>query len=446
MSGTTTDTSTESTQAGGGGVLGAALRGGAWALVGTVVGRLANTAVLLVAAATLGSTDFGGVSIAISTVLVVASVSALGLPVAAQKLVAEAGDRDVARRERLIDVTAVLAVAVGVLVAVCFYAGSGLVASLALGDAGLALAVAAAAPLVLTTPFIEVLAGLLAARERFRSVGVLRAQHGIGAAVAVGIALAVAPGTFETLLALAAGEILTCCVGWWLLNRARDPRVRRVRLPRENVRTVARALLAVSLPAMLASVALQPAMWVGQLTLAHHPDGLAAVGLFAVALRWHAIALFVPATMGSVLLPMLGRLRATGRTDDARALFLRYGGLTLVFSTLACLVLVVGASLLMGLQGAEYLAGAGILTVLAVAVVPTALNNVLSQRAVAEGRLALWVVSDVALAVTLLVCALLLVPRMGGVGLAFSYLAAYVATCLVLLPIALGRRRAEPAP
>jgi O-antigen/teichoic acid export membrane protein len=191
---------------------------------------------------------------------------------------------------------------------------------------------------------------------------------------------------------------------------------------------------------MLASVALQPALWIGQLTLARQPDGLAAVGTFAVALRWHAIALFVPSTMGSVLLPMLGRLRATGQSGDARSLFLRYGALTLAFSSIACLGLVVGADLLMGLQGPAYAGGAGVLAVLAVAVVPTALNNVLSQRAVAEGRLALWVTSDVALATTLAVCAVVLVPRFHGAGLATAYLAAYIATCLVLIPVATGTR------
>ena len=75
-----------------------ALRGGSWALVGTFVGRVANVGALLLAARLLGSEQFGGMSLALSTALVVTSVSALGLPVAAQKLVAEAREIDVVRR------------------------------------------------------------------------------------------------------------------------------------------------------------------------------------------------------------------------------------------------------------------------------------------------------------------------------------------------------------
>ena len=94
----------------------------------------------------------------------------------------------------------------------------------------------------------------------------------------------------------------------------------------------------------------------------------------------------------------------------------------------------------MGLQGSEYASASCVLVVLAVATVPAALNNVLSNRAVAEGRLALWVWSDLALSFTLAAGAVALVPLLGGIGLATSYLAAYVATCLVLMPIVLSAR------
>jgi hypothetical protein len=48
--------------------------------------------------------------------------------------------------------------------------------------------------------------------------------------------------------------------------------------------------------------------------------------------------------------------------------------------------------------------------------------------------------SDLALSITLAASAVILVPLLDGVGLASAYLAAYVATCLVLLPIALAAR------
>jgi O-antigen/teichoic acid export membrane protein len=150
--------------------------------------------------------------------------------------------------------------------------------------------------------------------------------------------------------------------------------------------------------------------------------------------------------MGSVLLPMLGRLRATGRDVDARGLFVRYGMLTAAFSTATSLGLIAFAGPIMGLQGAEYSRAARVLVVLAVATVPAALNNVLGSRALAEGRVAIWVWSDVALATTLAAGAVALVPAWNDTGLAAAYLIAYVVSCLVQLPIALAARIADGEP
>lgn len=423
-----------------------ALRGGSRALAGTLVGRVANVVALLLAARALGSEEFGGFSLALSTALLVTSLSALGLPVAAQKLVAEAREVDGPRRERLIDAALGLTVFVGVLAVLVFLVAGPWVASRVLDQGGITPLLAVATLLVLSTPCVEILAGLLAALERFRDVGVYRAVQGCLGGCLLGAVLLTAPGAAAALWAVFVADVLTCVLGWKLLSSARGAGRHRWLMPRTEFVSAARSLLRVSMPALLASVSLQPALWVGQVMLSRQPDGLDQVGMFAVALRWSAVALFVPATMGSVLLPMLGRLRANGREADARTLFVRYGGMTVVFSTVICLVLVALAKVLMGLQGAGYVVATTALVVLAVAVVPTALNNVLSQRALAEGRLALWVWSDLVLAATLAVGAVTLVPLLRDVGLAWSYLLAYVATCLVLLPVAFSARKRAGAP
>jgi O-antigen/teichoic acid export membrane protein len=413
----------------------AALRGGSWALVGTFIGRLANVGALLLAARHLGSGQFGSMSLALSTTLVITSVSALGLPVAAQKLVAEAREVDPVRRDRLIDITLGMTIAVGVVTMIGGVLASTWVAGTVLGQPDIVPLVAVASILILTTPMTEVLAGLLAALEKFRTLGFFRAAHGTLCGALLVPVLVTASGALSALWALAAAEAIACGLGLWLVSTARGPR-RAARCGYAELLIETRSLLRVSLPALIASVTLQPALWVGQVLLSRQPDGLAHVGTFAVAMRWHSIALFVPVTMGSVLLPMLGRLRATGRTMDARTLFLRYGALIVVLSTATCLGLIAFAGTLMGLQGPEYSTASGVLIVLAVATVPVALNSVLSDRALAEGRLALWVGSDLVLAVVLVATAVALVPAFGGIGLAWSYLAALIATCLVLLPIA----------
>jgi O-antigen/teichoic acid export membrane protein len=411
----------------------AALAGGGWTLAGAVVGRATNAIALLYAAAQLGSEGFGELSLVLSTVSVVTSISALGLPVAATKLVAEARVHRGRPRERLVHAALILAAVGGLLAALTFLALSRYLADTVLGRTEVRPLLAVAAPLVLLIPSTELVASLLTGLERFRSLAIYRALHGVVPGSLLALVLAIRPGATATLGALVVGHAVVCGLGLRLLAASRG----RAHVKGEvaALLTAARKLFRVSLPAVVASASLQPALWIGQVVLSRQPRGLQQLGVFAVAYRWHVLAIFVPATLGAVLLPILGRLKATGRQADARALLWRYAGMTLVLSVLACLALVLFSGMAMRLPGAEYAGAAPVLTVLAVAVVPAAMNNVLSQRSIAEDKLALWVWSDVALAGALAGAALVLVPMLGATGLAWSYLIAYVVTCAVLLPV-----------
>ena len=166
-------------------------------------------------------------SLALSTALVVTSVSALGLPVAAQKLVAEAREIDVVRRDRLIDITLGMTASVGLLAMIGGALSSAWVADGILDQPDVAPLVAVASILILTTPMVEVLAGLLAALERFGTVGLFRAVHGSLCGVLLVIVLLSTSGAMAALWALAAAEALACVLGLRLVTSARGPRVNR---------------------------------------------------------------------------------------------------------------------------------------------------------------------------------------------------------------------------
>jgi O-antigen/teichoic acid export membrane protein len=423
------------------GLFRSALRAGGWTLGGNVVGRLATALSTLFAAAILGSRGYGELSLVQTTALAVTSVSALGLPLATTKLVAEARAHARRRTNTLIGTALLMTAVTGVTVLAGYCLLSPIVARIVFDQQVAVIVLLAAAPLLLLSPLNEVLAGILTGLEQFPRLGAFQALRGVlvGTALSCGAALGISIGGL--LLAIVLAELISCTVGWSLLLRLRSP----LRLELAEIWRCTRPLLRVSLPAMVAGISLLPALWLGQVMLSRQPDGLQKVGVFAVAYRWQLVAVFVPAVLGSVLLPMLGRLRASQRAPAAYQLFLRYGWFTLALAAPAGLALMVFARPIMALQGPQYATGAAILVVLGLGVVPAALNNVLSQRAVAESRLGLWVASDIAQAGALIFTAWLLVPSLDGVGLAWAYVAAFVATCLVLIPIlSPDRRGLEP--
>ena len=116
--------------------------------------------------------------------------------------------------------------------------------------------------------------------------------------------------------------------------------------------------------------------------------------------------------------------------------------LNVLVVTVPAMVLIGAAGVVSSLGGRGFQAAEPSLIILALACVPAALNNGLSQAALSLDRVRAWVISDVVLAVALAGVAVLLVPSLGSVGLAWGYLAGMLATCAVLIgPVVFAVRR-----
>jgi O-antigen/teichoic acid export membrane protein len=420
-----------------GGNLRAVVAGGSWTFLGTFVGRAGVAATMLVAAARLGHAGFGALTISMSSALTAASIAQLGLPMAVTKLVAESRGTCPPSARDLIHAAVGLTLAGGVVGTLAFLLLSPVIARSVGQRSDLESMLVLSALLIFVTPVAEIMSSILMAREQFREGAVYRVVRGGLNSVVVLVLLLLIPQPSTVVYATVAAEGAACLFGWRML-RTGDHGCQTKEAPRRgHVAESVRVLLRVSLPSLLASAFLVIMLWLGQLLLARQPSGLAQVGIFSVAYRWHTLALFIPVTVGSALLPVLGRLRASQRQSEARELFVQYAALTLVLSLAAGLITMVLSGRAMRLQGPGYGTGGPVLAILTLAVVPAALNNVLSQMAVAEDRIALWVVSNLALAGILIGTAYVLVPQYAAVGLAWAYAFGYPATCLVLLPVAM---------
>jgi O-antigen/teichoic acid export membrane protein len=174
-------------------------------------------------------------------------------------------------------------------------------------------------------------------------------------------------------------------------------------------------------------------MWLGQVLLLRQQNGVIQVGYFAFSYRWYLFVLFFASALSPVGLPVLTNLRATASADSNARFFRINLYATLLLAAIPAGILILFAGSVATVGGAGYRPVIPTVIVLAAACVPTALNTVLSQAALSMDRVRIWVISDIVLAVSLALVALLLVPRLGSLGLAYAYLSGMVATCLVLV-------------
>jgi O-antigen/teichoic acid export membrane protein len=96
-------------------------------------------------------------------------------------------------------------------------------------------------------------------------------------------------------------------------------------------------VLKFSVPALLSSVAVAPALWLTRLWLVRSDHGYVQAGLYDAAQRWVLVILFLPSAIAPVQLPLLANLHSAGLHDDHRAA-LRASA---VLTSLVCLLVAV---------------------------------------------------------------------------------------------------------
>lgn len=407
------------------------VRNASWSLGAAVFSRAASLLGVVIITHNLSPQQFGTLAIVQLFMAVAAGLAGLGLRVAVTKRVAETRTSQPRRAEGYVAQTLRLSLLASLSLSAGFLiARNWIAAGIVHRPEDISVVVVLAGML----PFTVVgdsLIGILAGLEEFRRAARLQVARTIASTVAsvVGVVLG---GLLGAIVGWTVADIASCVLGLAITNRALNRVSLRLhfRGPSPDWNMVFR----IGLPAAAASLAVQGSLLYGQQLLAATPGGLAEVAAFSVAFRWSASILFVLTAVSPVFLPMLANLRAEGKRSDYRTLLRSNVAATLGLSAGPALLVGLASPWLMGLSGAGYRQQSLILVILAVAAVPTGFNTLLSQAALSLDAIGAWLLSDLVLAGTLVSCALLLVGRWKADGLAFAYLLAYIATCLVLWP------------
>jgi O-antigen/teichoic acid export membrane protein len=410
--------------------VGAILGPSAWLVAGAVVGRGATLVAITAVARLLSPSEFGRLAVLQVTVTLLAGIAGLGLGIALTRQVAEATASNRADAGSYVGLALLTTLVAGLITTGIYLLARSEVASEILQDPAATTAVVASAGAVLFGAVGTNSQGALLGLEAFRSTAV--AQWSLGLGVAAGLLFGAWSGGLQGALAgLSIGTAVGAVVSTALLVKEMVRRGLRISwLP---ARRIWRSLWRPAAPAFVAFLTVSLALLLAQLKLARQVDGYAEVGLFNLSYRWHLALLFIPAVIVPALLPKLTRLLAEGRELGGRRLFRLYGLGTLILTVPPALVMALAAVPILSLSGEYYAEHPLPLVILAVASIPSALNNVLSNGAVGAGAIRAWLVSDVALAAVLLGFAFALVPSHAATGLAIAYLLAYTVTDAVLI-------------
>jgi O-antigen/teichoic acid export membrane protein len=400
-----------------------------WSIAGAVAARALPLAGMVVASRILGPDAFGQLGILQSTVALFAMLSGLGLGLTATRFIAATRTTDPRAAGEYAALAIWTTAAAGLVMALTTALAAPWLAAGALGAPELTPSLRIAAGVVAFVTLNGALLGILSGLEAFRGIAIAGAVQGAAAAALIvgGTALAGVEGGAVALVGAEACGVLAYAI---MVRHA----TRRAGIPlrRGSLADAWPVLVRFSLPALLCSASILPAIWLGNVLLVRRTDGLAEMGIFAAANRWSLAVLFIPTAVGRIVLPMLANLHGVGDEAGYRRIFRANLMLSLGLTAVPALLLAALAAPVMALSGGEFRAGWPVLAILALATVPIALNDVLGQVVVSAGTIWWRLGFDLLLATILVVAAVTFVPVWGAVGLGLAYLLAYGVTSVGL--------------
>jgi O-antigen/teichoic acid export membrane protein len=151
------------------------------------------------------------------------------------------------------------------------------------------------------------------------------------------------------------------------------------------IREEIKMLSSFALPSTLAGYVTLPCIWAVTLLVARQPDGLAWTALFAVAQQIKQAVLQIPAMLNVVAFSALCRAKGQDDAKSFRRIFLSGLMASFTFVALVVLVTLLLAPQILGLYGANFIEGVGLLRILLLAALVEALSSFVYQLVQSRG-------------------------------------------------------------
>ena len=427
--------------------MGRIARGSFWNALATLLSRGLTFVAIVVAARLLGRELFGRFGILQAAITSFTAVGALGMGIAATKLIAERRTRSLDQAISVLTAALWIALVAGMALAGAVALSAPFLAEVVLKDAQLAYHVRIASLPLLFGCVAAAQTGVLAGFEAFASMAIINGIVGVVSLVALPI-LSLTSGLSGAIWALSLVSAAYCIANHFAI---------RATLARLGVRDVSyirdcdfRGTIAVGIPAALATMLYLPANWSCVTLLARQPSGYPEVAVFTAVDQWFNIILTVPAVIGQVMLPVMSSVFSRGVSKDSRKLMYRALLANTLLAALPALLLIPLGPTLLGLYGSSY---RGYALAFGIAVATASLASALvpaAQAIMASGKL--WHIFAMNFAWAMVYIAatswLVTASGRGALGLVAARAIAYsMHACLVTLYIvvALKQRKLFPA-
>jgi O-antigen/teichoic acid export membrane protein len=400
------------------------VRGAFWSVAGTGAAKLLNIPVAVVLARLMGASHYGELGVILGSVDLFAVFAGFGLGMTATKHVAEFRHNNPERAGRILGLSTVTAVGMALIFAAVLFIVAPTLASHTLSAPYLAKPLRLTAMLLFFGSLSGAQTGALYGFEAFRTTASLQAIAGALSSIFMMLGYFV-----NGLNGIIWGLAIVRLVEWVLRHVALRAEARRAMIAirfRECTRELS-ILWQFSLPAVLGGALVTPINWLCATILVRQWNGYREMGLYNAASQWSNTLLFLPVTVGIVVLPILSDcISAKDIGQSANMLRTMLLANAAIVTPLVVLFSVL-SPYIMRMYGREYSHAWLTLVLVTVTAGVLAVLMPVGDLIAASGRMWVGLFMNLGWAVVLLASTAFLVHRgFGAAGLAAARLFAYL--------------------
>jgi O-antigen/teichoic acid export membrane protein len=393
-------------------------------MVGGIASRALTMGSGIIVARLLGKEGYGEIGMIQSTIGMFGVFAGFGLGATATKYIAEFRTKDPARAGRIANLTILISLIIGGLMAIMCLGMSGWLAEKTLNRADLSSLLAAGALLLLVSTLGGVLLAALAGFEAFREIARINILQGVAAPL-ITIPLVFLFGIDGAV----ASMTINAGIGLYLCVIAVRREYAKFGMPYRFDHTAWNewpVLSKFALPSMLSGLMVAPVIWVTNTILANQPGGYGELGLFNAANQWRMAVIFLPGLLTSAMLPVLSETHGReDRTEFVDAVILNLRATWIIALPLTVFIVTMNKPLA-ALFGKQFEGTASIISVLMISVFLNVVNGAVGTALAGSGRMWTGAFMNLGWALILVGSSLVLIPLLGGLGLAVAYLISYL--------------------
>ena len=400
---------------------------GVWLTLEAVMTRGLMILAMMFAAKTLGSVEFGRLSIIQTTIVMLAYFISDGLKVTAAQQISKHGEENSSETCRLISVLFLVTFFVGFIVILCTYFLAPWISDYLLNDAMLVPSLRVGLLLLLAEALNGLSMGIMTGLREFRSMALAGIVRGVMLIcfVFMGASKSVDRMMWALTLSSLIGLGLRGVFIWGFHKQTAS--IIKVEIRKSDVDV----LLNVTLPALLSGLCFAPVNWLVSVILVHSSDGYHEMGIFGVALQWFSLLMFLPGIIANVLLPHLSGSYSRGEIQVMWRVLWMGVKVNLLIAIPAVLVVAAFEKYIMAYYGSSYLGAGSVLVLAAIAAFSASIQNLITSLFVSINRMWESLLTQFTWAFVYILGAYIMVALgKGAAGVAEAMVAAYVVKML----------------